>query len=453
MTFDRVRSAATGPGWRGWLIWGVGVAAYMLAVVNRSSLSAVGVDTAERFGADAATLSMFAVVQLAVYGGMQIPIGLLLDRYGARPIMTIGMLLMAAGQLTLAFSPSVGVAIFARMLLGAGDAAVFPGVLRLIATWFPAQRGPLMSQLTGLVGQAGQLLALAPLASLLHATSWEIAFGGIAGLCVLFAILVAVFIRNHPPEIGADVTVDTDTGAIKIVRSSMDTGVGIRAAWAHPGTRLAFWSHFTTPFAGTAFVLLWGMPFLTAGEGLSKPQAAAILSTYVVVGMGLGPIMGDLSRRIPHLRSRALVLPAIAMQATVWLIVIAWPGPAPIALLYLLAFALAMGGPASMIAFDHARTHNPAHRLSTATGITNVGGFLAALIAIFAIGLALDLQGAGTPSTYRLGAFRLAFLTQVPLWVIGWTFIVIERRKTRVVMGLDEPRTRRSGQRGATSTH
>lgn len=453
MTFDRVRSAATGPGWRGWLIWGVGVAAYMLAVVNRSSLSAVGVDTAERFGADAATLSMFAVVQLAVYGGMQIPIGLLLDRYGARPIMTIGMLLMAAGQLTLAFSPSVGVAIFARMLLGAGDAAVFPGVLRLIATWFPAQRGPLMSQLTGLVGQAGQLLALAPLASLLHATSWEIAFGGIAGLCVLFAILVAVFIRNHPPEIGADVTVDTDTGAIKIVRSSMDTGVGIRAAWAHPGTRLAFWSHFTTPFAGTAFVLLWGMPFLTAGEGLSKPQAAAILSTYVVVGMGLGPIMGDLSRRIPHLRSRALVLPAIAVQATVWLIVIAWPGPAPIALLYLLAFALAMGGPASMIAFDHARTHNPAHRLSTATGITNVGGFLAALIAIFAIGLALDLQGAGTPSTYRLGAFRLAFLTQVPLWVIGWTFIVIERRKTRVVMGLDEPRTRRSGQRGATSTH
>ena len=257
---------------------------------------------------------------------------------------------------------------------------------------------------------------------------------------MLFAILVAVFIRNHPPEIGADVTVDTDTGAIKIVRSSMDTGVGIRAAWAHPGTRLAFWSHFTTPFAGTAFVLLWGMPFLTAGEGLSKPQAAAILSTYVVVGMGLGPIMGDLSRRIPHLRSRALVLPAIAVQATVWLIVIAWPAPAPIALLYLLAFALAMGGPASMIAFDHARTHNPAHRLSTATGITNVGGFLAALIAIFAIGLALDLQGAGTPSTYRLDAFRLAFLTQVPLWVIGWTFIVIERRKTRVLLGLDEPR-------------
>ncbi len=185
------------------------------------------------------------------------------------------------------------------------------------------------------------------------------------------------------------------------------------------------------------------MPFLTAGEGLAKPQAAAVLSTYVVIGMVLGPIMGDLSRRIPHLRSRALVLPAIGVQATAWLVVIAWPGAAPVWLLYLLAFALAVGGPASMVAFDHARTHNPAHRLSTATGITNIGGFLAALIAIFAIGLALDLQGAGTPGTYRLDAFRLAFLTQVPLWVLGWTFIVIERRKTRVLLGLDEPRRSR----------
>ncbi|MFC7268440.1 nitrate/nitrite transporter [Microbacterium fluvii] len=415
----------------------------MLAVVNRSSLSAVGVDAAERFHADASTLSMFAVVQLAVYGGMQIPIGLLLDRFGARPIMTIGMVLMAVGQLTMALSVSVGVAIAARALLGAGDAAIFPSVLRLIATWFPSQRGPLMSQLTGLVGQAGQLLSLAPLALLLHTTSWTIAFGGIAGLCALFAILVFLLIRNHPPEVAADVTVDTGTGSVQIVRSSMDTGVGIRAAWAHPGTRLAFWSHFTTPFAGTAFILLWGVPFLTAGEGLTRGQATAVTSAYVVVGMLLGPVMGELSRRIPHLRSRALVLPAVATQAVAWIVVIAWPVPAPLWLLYALAFALAMGGPASMIAFDHARTHNPAHRLSTATGITNVGGFLAALIAIFAIGFALDLQGAGTPDTYDLQAFRVAFLTQVPLWAVGAWFIVVERRRTRELLGLDEPRRRR----------
>ena len=437
------RPASTGPGTRAWVIWTVGVAAYVLAITNRSSLSAVGVDAAARFDADAATLSMFAVVQLAVYGGMQIPIGVLLDRYGARPIMTIGMLLMAVGQLTMAISPSVGVAILARMLLGAGDAAIFPGVLRLIATWFPAQRGPIMVQLTGIVGQTGQLVALVPLAALLHATTWSITFGSIAGLGVLFGVLVFLLIRNHPPDRDEDVSVDTDTGAIRVVTSAVDTGVGIRAAWAHPGTRLAFWSHFTTPFAGTAFVLLWGMPFLTAGEGRTTAEAASIMSLYVVVGMALGPIMGELSRRIPHLRSRALVLPTVAVQAVAWLAVVAYPGPAPLWLLLVLAVALATGGPASMIAFDHARTHNPSHRLSTATGVTNAGGFLAALIAILLIGLALDLQGAGTPDTYTLDAFRLAFLTQLPLWALGATFIVIERKRTRIRLGMDPPRAPR----------
>lgn len=433
------------PSARAYVIWTVGVAAYVVAVMNRTSLSAVGVDAAERFHADASTLSMFAVVQLAIYGGMQIPVGVLLDRVGARPIITIGMVLMAAGQLAMALSPSVGIAIAARALIGAGDAAVFPAVLRLVATWFPAQRSPTMVQMTGLVGQTGQLLAIVPVAALLHATTWTITFGSIAGLGLLFAILVFLVIRNHPPEAHADVTVNTDTGAIHLVQSSVDTGVGIRAAWAHPGTRLAFWSHFTAPFAGTAFILLWGMPFLTSGQGLSRAQAAGITATYVFISMALGPIMGELSRRAPTMRSRALVLPAVITQMVVWLVVIAWPGHAPLWLLYALACALAMGGPASMIAFDHARTHNPAHRLSTATGVTNAGGFIAALVAVFLIGLALDLQGAGTPATYSLDAFRLAFLTQVPLWILGATFIVIERRRTRIHIGMDPPkRPRRS---------
>lgn len=436
------RSPVSTPGWRAWVIWSVGVAAYVLAITNRTSLGAVGVEAADRFQADASTLALFAVVQLAVYGGMQIPVGILLDRFGSRPIMTIGMLLMAAGQLTMALSPSIGVALVARVLLGAGDAAIFPAVLRLVATWFPAQRGPIMVQFTGIIGQSGQLVALVPVAALLHATTWTITFGSIAGLGVLFSILVALVIRNHPPERGADVSVNTDTGVIRVVTSAIDTGVGIRAAWAHPGTRLAFWSHFTTPFAGTAFVLLWGMPFLTAAEGLDTAHAAGVISVYVVAGMLIGPIIGDLSRRFPTYRSLALVLPAVAVQMTAWIAVIALPDTAPIWLLYVLAVALATGGPASMIAFDHARTHNPSHRLSTATGVTNAGGFIAALIAIFLIGLALDIQGAGTPETYSLDAFRVAFLMPIPLWLIGTTFILIERKRTRIRMGLDPERHR-----------
>src|SRR5690606_36311716 len=113
------------------------------------------------------------------------------------------------------------------------------------------------------------------------------------------------------------------------------------------GTRLAFWSHFNTPFAGTAFLLLWGMPYLTEGEGLSSAAAAGLVSLNVVVAMVLGPILGELSRRIPTRRSLALVLPSIAVLVVAWMLVIFWPGPAPLWLLTVLVVCLGAGGPAS----------------------------------------------------------------------------------------------------------
>lgn len=428
---------AQSPGWRAWLIWVVAVAAYILSITNRTSLAAVGVDAAEFFHAEAATLSLFAVLQLAVYGIMQIPVGLMLDRHGARPIIAGGMILMALGQAMMAFAPNVGVAIVARMLLGAGDAAVFPSALRLVSTWFPAQRVPLLVQFTGIIGQTGQLVSLLPLAALLHATTWSIAFGSLAGLGVLFTILTWAVIRNRPPERVQDVSVNTDTGTVRIVKSSFDLRQSLSDAWQHPGTRLGFWSHFTTPFAGTAFVMLWGVPFLTAGEGLTSGQAYAVTSAFVVFGMLAGPILGALSAKYPLYRSYGLVIPTVVFQLIAWVAVICWPGPAPIWLLFVLVFALATGGPASMIAFDHARAHNPMHRLSTATGIVNAGGFVAALIAIYFIGLMLDLQGAGSPDTYTLDAFRNAFLVQIPLWAWGTFAILRNRKKTRRLMGLD----------------
>ncbi len=98
-----------------------------------------------------------------------------------------------------------------------------------------------------------------------------------------------------------------------------------------------------------------------------------------------------------------------------------------------------------MIASDHARTHNPSHRPSTCDGITNVGGFLAGLIAIFLIGAALDLQGAGlpppTPST------RSGWRSRRCRCGSGLFFIVLERRRTRIHIGWDQPRPKR-GARG-----
>jgi MFS family permease len=86
---------------RVWVVWSVALAAYVVGVMNRTSFGVAGLDAAQRFSATPAALSGFVVLQLLVYAALQVPVGLLLDRFGARALVTAGALTMAAGQVLL----------------------------------------------------------------------------------------------------------------------------------------------------------------------------------------------------------------------------------------------------------------------------------------------------------------------------------------------------------------
>ena len=138
------------------LVWAVGMLGYVLAVMQRTTLGVAGLDAVDRFAITPGALSAFVFVQVAVYAAAQIPAGLLVDRFGSRAAL-------GAGQLLLAFTATFGVAMGARVLVGLGDAAVFVAVLSLVPRWFPARRVPLVTQLTGMSGQLGQLFPQAGL--------------------------------------------------------------------------------------------------------------------------------------------------------------------------------------------------------------------------------------------------------------------------------------------------
>src|SRR5690348_16182530 len=157
---------------RAYAMWVVGLAAYVLAVFHRASLGVAAVDAQERFSAGASAISLFLVLQLAVYAALQVPVGVALDRFGSRRMILAGALTMAAGQLVLALATDVPTAVVARVLVGAGDAMTFISVLRVIGLWFPGTTVPLITQLTGIIGQLGSIAAAYPLVALLHGTSW-----------------------------------------------------------------------------------------------------------------------------------------------------------------------------------------------------------------------------------------------------------------------------------------
>ncbi|WP_323961540.1 MFS transporter [Arthrobacter sp. JZ12] len=407
---------------RPWIIWGAGVLAYLIAVTQRTSFGVAGIAATERFDAAASALAVFTVAQLIVYAGLQIPVGVLVDRFGPRVLIVSGAALMALGQTQLAFADSLSGGIAGRLLVGGGDAMTFVAVLRLLPAWFEARRIPILTQLTGILGQLGQILSVVPFLAVLQHAGWTPAFLSAAGLGVLAAVLGITLIRDHREGEGQRQRV-----------SLRQTGVSLNQAWKQPGTRLGLWCHFTTQFSGTVFVLIWGYPYLVSAEQQPAAVASALMTLFVVVGIVCGPLLGIYVARHP-LRRSTMVLAITAATALGWLVVLTYPGPAPLWLLALLVVTVAIGGPGSMIGFDFARTFNPASRLGTATGIVNIGGFTAALLTMFAVGLILDVllaSGFSNGNLYDLASFRIAFAVQFLFLAVGTVAILVLRRRVR----------------------
>jgi len=414
-------------GRRAYAVWGAAVSIYVLAVFFRTSLSVAGLTAAERFDISAAQLATFTMVQLLVYAGMQLPVGVMLDRFGSKRLLATGLILMTVGQLAFAFADSFALGLGTRVLVGIGDSMIFVSVLRLVMLWFPPARSPIVTQVTGLLGQVGAIAAAVPMAHALSDFGWTPVFVGSALIGVLLGVVLYVVVIDTPFKV-------TDTKPPGLT----EVADNVREAWAQPGTRLGLWTHFTTQFSVTAMGLLWGYPYFVQGEGVSETNAGLLLTVMTISSMVSGPLLGAAVARHPFNRS-TIILAIVFAIVSAWTVVLLWPGDAPLALLVVLVIVVGVGGPSSMVGFDFARTFNPVSRLGSATGIVNIGGFVASLTTILGIGLVLDFLTPGGSTDYSHDTFRWAMAFQYLIWGFGAAQIWRYRRRTRRALKRDNP--------------
>lgn len=398
------------------MMWAVAASVYVVAVFHRSSLGVAGIDAQERFGVSASQLSLFPMLQLLVYAGLQIPVGALTDRFGAKRVLSCGLVLMTAGQFTFAFAHGFAGAAFARVLVGMGDAMTFVSVLRVVSVWFPANRVAVLTQLTALLGMAGNLAGATPLAGALHAFGWSRTFAVSAGVGVAVLVAVLIVLRDNP-------------GARTRVRPVGGPGMWsqVRAAWAEPGTRLGLWAHWACGCLPQVFLMLWGFPFLVEGQGLAKGTASALLTVAIVINMLACLVVGPLVTRRPGSRL-ALCVGQPILALVLWAAVLIPAEPSPLWLLVVLALVIGPGGALSLVGMEFARDGNPSQRLGTVSGIVNVGGFAAATLCLFAIGLVLDLVEPGG-GAHGLNAYRVAMAVQAVPLLLGVVQVLRYARK------------------------
>ncbi|WP_026162160.1 MFS transporter [Corynebacterium ulceribovis] len=415
-------------------VWAVAVFFYLIAIVGRTSLGVAGVEAMDRFAIDASRLAVFTSVQLGVYALAQIPVGLAVDRFGPRKTMIVGAIIMAVGQVTLALTASYPIAIVARVLIGAGDATAFLSVMRMIPAWFPLKLTPVFAQLTAGIGTVGQLVSALPFLILLHASNWTTAFLSIGAIGVLTALLGWLALQDTPEEPRRRKAQSATTTMPK--PTALPLGTSLQLAVAHPATWTGFFAHFIGLQHMCIFVLLWGMPLMTLGQGLTPNQASSVLVLNAIGMIVFSPVVGMLSARF-GLNRWMLVITATLLLAGSFIGFFLQASPRSFTAVAVLSVILAMFTPFANVGFDTVREHIDRQVLATGTGVANMGGFVSSMVASQAFGVLLDhsAHGAG----YAWADFRFAWIGVASVWAFGVVGYVVSRLRLHRYLRRQQP--------------
>ncbi len=399
-------------GVRAWLVWGVAVGVYFLAMFHRNGLAVAVLEAQQRFQVGPGLLSVLPVVQLAVYVALQLPAGVLADRLGPRRTLVIGLLAMTSGVVLFALAPGFELALAARVLIGLGDAVIFLNVIRLAALWFPRRHYALISGFTGVIGSLGQVASVAPLSAALTGVGWTAAFLGAGAVTLVMTLLVVLLVWDRPPDARAGGT----SPQISIWASVVE------AARAR-GPRVGITNHITIQPPYTMLAVLWGYPLLVEGVGLPSAVASLVLTLLGVVTLWVAPVVGACIGRWPGSR-RPIAIATAAVLSVGWLAFVAWPGGPPPVPLVVAHLAIGAGATvmAASLSFDFARDGLPAQRTGVASSLVNMSGFAVVVLTTVAAGAILETL----PEPHGGTDYQLALLPVAAIASVGALLLTIQ---------------------------
>ncbi|MBC8158422.1 MAG: MFS transporter [Alphaproteobacteria bacterium] len=179
-----------------WAVWGLGTLLFFYAFFHRVAPAVMVNELMRDFAVGGAILGTLSALYFYPYAALQIPLGLMLDRWGPRRVLTVAAAFCGLGSLVFATADNLMIAYVGRAMIGAGAAFGWIGTLNLIAIWFPPQRFALLAGVTAMIGMSGAVAGQAPLAQIIHAFGWRETLGVAALYGGVLAIAFWVVVRN-----------------------------------------------------------------------------------------------------------------------------------------------------------------------------------------------------------------------------------------------------------------
>ena len=404
-------------------MWGLGAALYLIAFYQRVAPAVITGELSSEFGLSAASLGNLSAFYFYGYVAMQIPTGLLADRWGPRKVLAGGAALTALGTLLFALAPSVELANAGRLAVGAAAGVAFVAMLKLASHWMPARQFAFASAFALFVGVVGATLAGAPLRALVDGFGWRAVMVASALATAVVAVAIWGVVRDDPADRGyASHYPGDDHGAGGSMLAQLREVLTYRNAWLLlfiPGAL----SGIVLTFAG-----LWGVPFLVTQYGFTT-GGAALLTSAMLIAWALGGIAyGPIAQRIG--RRRPVFMAGLAATLALWACVVFIPGLSRPALIAFLIGVAVVGG-ACVLVFPFAKESVPPRLGGTVSGIANMGMMLGGMLMQPLVGYMLDRHWAGEVAggarVYGFDAYQAGFSLMLAWGAISLVLLAFVR--------------------------
>jgi sugar phosphate permease len=399
-----------------WTIWGLGAMLYVIAFYQRVAPAVLTHELMSDFSLGAAALGNLSAFYFYSYVAVQIPTGIMADKFGPRRLLTVGAAVTAVGTLVFALAPTVAVANFGRLLIGAFCGVAFVGMMKIATHWLPSRLFALASGMALATGITGAVFAGVPLREMATAFGWRNVMIFSAGFTALLAIATWWVVRDDPAEKNYASYFEHGHDDSRKKISVID---GLKRVLSYRNTWLL--SLIPGGAAGPiiTFAGLWGVPYLVTHRGLTTKQAAVVASAMMIAWAIGGPVLGTLSQKLG--RRKPFYILSCVMLVAGWSAVIFLPA---LPFLFLIPILLITGFFSGMmiIGFAFAKESVPVQLGGTVSGVTNMGVMLGPMLLQPLVGWMLDKNWHGTlkdgARVYDLAAYQSGFML-----MLGWTIV------------------------------
>lgn len=286
-----------------WFVWGLGASFFCAEYFARLAPSVMVKQLMKAFQVDALGLGTLSAFFYIAYLVMQLPVGMLIDRYGAHRLLCLSALVCGLSCFLLGFSDSLWMAELSRFMIGFGAAFAFVGTLKLASIWFPPERFGLLAGSTQAIGMLGAAVGEGPVALTVSVIGWRATMHWMGLILIILALLIGLFVKGHPKQKLAQPDYQLTSlqsmwqGLILVLKNPQTWWVSLFAALIYAPTG--------------SFAELWGVTYLETVDHLSHHVAAEAIG-MIFLGWGLGgPLSGWISDRL-GLRKPNLYCSAIA---------------------------------------------------------------------------------------------------------------------------------------------